>query len=260
MFYSYGLTLALLLLQCGPPTVLWGIFIAPNSLLILIALGSAFFWTVSLIAISVILQGFLRFSPNLVVYALVLIVSVATEEACRFGLFLLYRRGIHFLSEAASKNAGVVVRPQDEMLIAFAAGFGHAVTHSLVFSVAWLPLATAKGVLSSSHCDSMSWASASAFTTSGLFLLHTGSMVVAFDGLKSGRLQSAGVVAAVHLGAGLLTLSNFKGTNCIAVAAIEIMLGIAAMGAAALAVKKHVVSSKKYTRDIHVEVPEETVS
>lgn len=134
-----------------------------------------------------------------------------------------------------------------QMFLAVAFGFGQAAVHSLVFSVTWLPLATGKGVLPVSHCSSMSWAPAAAFTTLGFFMLHTGLMVVAFDGLRSGRLYSAGAVAAVHLGAALLTLTNLKRDSCAAVAATEIMLGMAAIGAAGVVSRRHVSCSREYS-------------
>ncbi len=114
--------------------------------------------------------------------------------------------------------------------------------HSLAFSVAWLPLASGEGVLYNSRCTAMSWAPAAAFTMSGFFFLHTGSMVVAFDGLSSGKPRAAWAVAAVHLAASLLTIVNSGAGACMAVT----VLGGSVMGLAAFALRRQMTRPASY--------------
>lgn len=86
-------------------------------------------------------------------------------------------------------------------------------------------------------------------------MLHTGIMVIAFDGLGSGRLLSGGAVAAVHLGAALLTLLNLQHDSCAAVAATEIMLGMAAVVAAGVVIRRRVSCSREYSHVTQSELP-----
>jgi hypothetical protein len=152
----------------------------------------------------------------------------------------------------------VMVLAYVQSLIAVAAGFGHAATHGLLFSVAWLPLASGKGVLYTSQCHTMSWAPAAAFTMLGFFMLHTGSMVIAFRSLSSGKLYQAGAVALVHMCAALLTLANLSGDHCVAVAVTEFCIGTAVSVAAAVIMRQQVRDAKQYTRVTQAEQSEGT--
>ena len=133
-----------------------------------------------------------------------------------------------------------------QALLALAAGFGHAMAHILVFSLAWLPLASGTGVLQNSRCRAMSWAPAAAFTTLGFFLLHTGSMVVALDGLSAGNWQAAWAVGAVHSVLSLLTLSNLVADTCAVVAGTELVVGAGMMVAAAFVFRRQIVRCTTY--------------
>ena len=113
------------------------------------------------------------------------------------------------------------------MLLAFAIGYGQAVAHALVFSVSWLPLTGGKGVLYAGACRSMSHAPATALTMLGLFFLHAGSTVVAFDGGTHGNLVQAAVPGVVHLLAALLTVLNTWTDSCACLAGTEIAAGVA---------------------------------
>lgn len=119
-----------------------------------------------------------------------------------------------------------------QVLLAFAVGYGQAVAHALVFSVSWLPLTGGKGVLYAGACRSMSHAPAAALTMLGLFFLHAGSTVVAFDGGTHGNLVQAAVPGVVHLLAALLTVLNTWTNSCAGLAGAEIAAGVAMMACA----------------------------
>lgn len=133
-----------------------------------------------------------------------------------------------------------------QALLALAAGFGHAMAHILVFSLAWLPLASGTGVLHIRHCSAMSWAPAAAFTTLGIFLLHTGSMVVALDGLSAGNWQAAWAVGAVHFLSSLLTLANLVADACAVVAGTELVVGAGMIVVAAFVFRRQIVCCTTY--------------
>lgn len=133
-----------------------------------------------------------------------------------------------------------------QALLALAAGFGHAMAHGLVFSLAWLPLASGQGVLYIKSCSTMSWAPAAAFTVLGFFGLHTGSMVVAFDALSRQKLHRAWAVGVVHLAAALLTLTNRAADACSLVATVELVLGTCMMAAAAFVFRTEMVAPVTY--------------
>lgn len=229
-----GLTAAAALLQLGPPLVLYCALIAPKSLLILVSLGSAFYWATTVLLISALLRGFLPLGPSVLGYASLVSLAVIAEEAARYGLWLLHRRAVRMLQHLASKNPGWTFLKSDEVRMAFAAGFGHAAVHMLVFSVSWLGLTSGKGVLYTRTCTAMSFAPAAAYIGLGFFFLHCGSMVMAFDGLAGGRTWQAVAVAAAHLAVSLLTVLNVAGDSCVAVTAVEVAAGCAMLAWAAL--------------------------
>lgn len=120
-----------------------------------------------------------------------------------------------------------VIRPTpcEQVLLAFAIGYGQAVAHALVFSVSWLPLAAGRGVLYAGACRSMSYAPAAALTMLGFFFLHASSTVVAFDGAARGNTWQMAAPGVVHLAAALLTVLNVRLNSCAAVGGIEVAIG-----------------------------------
>ena len=122
-----------------------------------------------------------------------------------------------------------------QVLVAFAVGYGRAVAHALVFSVSWLPLATGKGVLFTPTCGSMSWAPAAAFTGLGFFLLHAASLPLACTGLAEGKAAQAYAPGVLHLAAALLTVLNVAFDSCVVVAATVLLLGTCMLAASAAA-------------------------
>jgi Aph-1 protein len=123
--------------------------------------------------------------------------------------------------------------PPQQVLLAFATGYGQAVAHVLVFSVSWLPLTAGKGVLYAGACSSMSYALAASLTMLGIFFLHAGSTVVAFDGASHRHRVQAAAPGIVHLAAALLTVLNVRFNSCAAVGGVEVAMGVAMMAWAA---------------------------
>lgn len=226
-FGDASLTAAVMLLQCGPPLVLYICLIAPRSLLTMVTLASAFVWASVLLLLSPLLRGLLADDASPARFAVIVVIAVAFEEAVRWWLYRIHRRASHLLEDLATKNPSWRFGPADEVLLAFAIGYGQAVAHALVFSVSWLPLTGGKGVLYAGACRSMSHAPAAALMMLGLFFLHAGSTVVAFDGRTHGNLAQAASPGVVHLLAALLTVLNTWTNSCAGLAAVEIAVGVA---------------------------------
>ena len=68
----------------------------------------------------------------------------------------------------------------------------------------WLPLYAGEATLYTDACPAMPWFLAGALVALAFALLHTFSMVVAFDGLARGRRRQAAAVPTAHLVAALL--------------------------------------------------------
>ena len=68
----------------------------------------------------------------------------------------------------------------------------------------WLPLYAGDATLYLDACPAMSYFLAGALITAAFALLHTAAMVVAFDGLQTGRRERWACVPAAHLAAALL--------------------------------------------------------
>ena len=68
----------------------------------------------------------------------------------------------------------------------------------------WLPLYAGEATLYTDACPAMPWFLAGALVAAAFALLHTFSMVVAFDGFNRGRRRQAAAVPAAHLVAALL--------------------------------------------------------
>ena len=74
----------------------------------------------------------------------------------------------------------------------------------LCMARSWLPLYAGEATLYTDACPAMPWFLAGALVALAFALLHTFSMVVAFDGLSRGRRRQVAAVPAAHLVAALL--------------------------------------------------------
>ena len=78
----------------------------------------------------------------------------------------------------------------------------------------WLPLFQGDATLYLDPCPRMSYFLAGALIALAFNLLHTFSMVVAFDGMSKGKRGRWAAVSAAHMAASLLVRTCFPFCSC----------------------------------------------
>lgn len=205
-----------LLLGFGPIIIVFLFCIARKSLLVLLCLASAFYWLVTLFVISCLFRGFEPLSASVGPYLGLTIVAVLAQEAARLGVVKFHGLSVNVLEKIARDETGGSLTISDRFSLSLTHGFGHGAVHSLFFFVCWLPLSLGDGTIYLDTCPHMSYYLVGALSTLGFAALHTGSMVVAVDGLERRDLKQGLMPAGAHLAAALLTLVNFTPNGCLA--------------------------------------------
>ncbi|EIE26907.1 Aph-1, partial [Coccomyxa subellipsoidea C-169] len=221
------------LIAGGPGLAIFWTFLRRKAFLVLLILACAFGWLVGLLLTSMLFRGFVPLENHTGALAAALLVGVAVQEAMRLGCWQLHRKLVVALGQVAEKmeGAGRITR-EDEQLLALAQGWAHGATHSLFFYYSWLPLFLGKGTFYLDECPQMSYFLAGALLTLAFNLLHTFSMVIAFDGLREGKRERWAAVPIAHLGAALLTLVNLRPNGCLGSVPLLLLLGLGSAVAA----------------------------
>ncbi|PNH10066.1 Gamma-secretase subunit APH1-like [Tetrabaena socialis] len=213
----------LIFLGLGPGIAFFIVVIARKSFLVLLSLFSAFLWLIVLLFTSAIFRGFLPVAEQTGSYAGVLAASVVIQECVRYGVWRAHRKTVETL-ETMARASGHRFTLLDRLYMALAWGYGHGATHCVFFFLSLLPLTASKGTYYIDACPQMS-----IFMVAALYSLAFGTilaclMVIAFDGYMSRSPALVLGVAAVHMGASMLTLLNFQANGCIA--AMPALLGL----------------------------------
>ncbi|KAK9815371.1 hypothetical protein WJX72_002392 [[Myrmecia] bisecta] len=216
-----------LLLAGGPPVVLFCAFVARKSFLVLLTLASAFIWLVSLLIIAALFRGFVPLSPSAGPFAALLVVAVLIQECVRYGVWRLHGVTVQSLEAAAHDMVGTRLTATDKMSMALTYGLAHGGTHSVFLYLSWLPAALGDGTLYTDACPHMSYFLAGALLSLAFFLLHTFSMVVVFDGYRTGKKERRFGPPVLHMLAALLTLASFARNGCLAAVPILLAVGVA---------------------------------
>jgi anterior pharynx defective protein 1 len=230
-----------LLLGAGPLAVLVFAAVARQSFLLLLFLGSAFYWLTTLFVISAAFRAFAPLTPAAGAYAALVAVAVGVQELARLALWRWAHvpalRALRAAARGRRRPAGAPspgVTASDELAMAVTHGAAHATVHALFFFVAWLPLALDDGTLYAAACPQMSFYLAGALLTLGFSALLTGASVLAFDALARGAPArwEAAAPAALHAAAAFSTLASFAPGGCVGAAAAALALGAGAAAAA----------------------------
>lgn len=218
----------------GPGLAIFWTFFRRKAFLVLLILACAFCWLVGLLMTSLLFRGFVPLESHAGALAAALLVGVAVQEVMRLGCWALHRKLLVALGQVAEKmeEAGRISR-EDEQLLALAQGWAHGATHSLFFYYSWLPLFLGEATLYLDACPKMSYFLAGALITLAFNLLHTFSMLIAFDGLREGKRERWAAVPIAHLAAALLTLVNLRPNGCLGSTPLLLLLGLASAAAAA---------------------------
>lgn len=222
----------LLFLGCGPLAVVFVLCLASKSFLVLLALGSAFYWLCTLLLISALFRAWAPLEPSPGPYVGLLLVAVLIQELARVGIWRFHKLSCRVLNRIAQEQHDAPLSVADRFGLALAYGFSHGAVHSAFFFAAWLPLALGDGTIYSAACPRLSFYTVGALSTLGMAALLTGAMVLWLDGLERRDAKQAVLAPATHLAAALLTLANFADDGCLATVPL-LLAGGAAVAAAA---------------------------
>lgn len=203
------------LIALGPAITIFISSIAQKPFLILTVLVSALLWLVSLIAASIVWRAFLPGNPSWVFLPMV-ITAVALQEVVRPLYWRLYLKVEKSMNVLATKLSKPQLNYVDRLEIALASGVGHGAVHAVFFGLSILSPAFGPATYYTQSCKHMPLFLVSALTTLAFFLLHTFSMIIAFNAYTYGNRSQQLFVPAMHLGASLLTLINLFPNGCTA--------------------------------------------
>ncbi|KAL2488988.1 Gamma-secretase subunit APH1-like [Forsythia ovata] len=214
------------LLALGPSLSLFIAVIAKKPFLILTLLSSTLVWLISLIVLSGLWRAFLPFkTASLWPYALIILTSVAFQEALRPLFWRIYKRLEDMLDAVADRVSKPRLFITDKMQIALAGGMGHGVAHAVFFCLSLLTPSFGPGTYYMEKCSQMSFFLVSAIIALAFVTIHTLSMVIAFNGYAEGNKVDQYIVPVIHLIAAMLTLINLAHGGCII--SIPLLYGMA---------------------------------
>jgi len=210
------------LLAFSPAIALYIQVISTNARLIILTIGSAFFWLVAMLLASIwwIIIPSLRH-----VWFWTILWTILFQELLRFLFFMLYSKSEKgFIRK--NQTTKLTTHP-DNFKAALAFGMGSGITHSLVTYITILWEALGPGTYFSPSCPSVSLFLISAILSCIFILFHILWSIVAFDGFKQRDYLKIASVPICHIIASYLTLLNLPGANCIASVILLVVLLIA---------------------------------
>ncbi|CAO3641596.1 unnamed protein product [Cunninghamella blakesleeana] len=217
-----------LLTAYGPILSIFFLFIARNAQHVLLTVASAFFCLIALLISSVIwylAKDIQTVQPISIIY------SVGIQELFRWFYFLLIKRTEPVLNLVTKYPKS----PFNRFIFAFVAGYGYALTTSLVSYISLLVQSIGPGIIVCPSCPNASIFLISAITTTLFSLLHMAWMTVAFDGYTSknwiGYIKIIWVILS-HYGASYGSLMNSSSISygCIYAILIDLFILIISCG------------------------------
>lgn len=224
MAFSAGIGYALLAL--GPALSLFVSVIALKPFLVLTVLTSALVWLVSLIILSAIWRAFLPIGSSPGLLFLLLFTCVAFQEAIRPFFWKLNKKVEAFLNILAEKMSKPRLQFTDKMQIALAGGLGHGVAHAVFFCLSLLTPSFGQATFYVESCSQMPLFLVAALVSLSFLVIHTFSMIIAFNGYEDDKKVFQLFAPALHFMASFLTLVNLLPGGC--VAGVPLVLSCAA--------------------------------
>ncbi|KAG6554329.1 hypothetical protein Mapa_004245 [Marchantia paleacea] len=213
MTFAGGLGYALIAL--GPGIALFFTVIVSKPFLILTLIASILSWLVSLVLVSSVWRGFLPGESSAWVYIPLLLSAVGCQEAARLMFWHLYSRVEDILNKIAVRLSKPRLHAVDKFEIALAFGLGHGLAHVIFFCVALLTPAFGPATLYVNSCTQMPFFMMAALTGLGFLLIHTFSMIIAFDGHAEGKKSQQFFAPGMHLLVSFSTLANLAQGGCV---------------------------------------------
>jgi anterior pharynx defective protein 1 len=204
-----------LLITFSPALALFILIITRSSQLVILSLGSAFFWLISILLTSIF---WYIIPPLKTTYAFIIPFSVLFQEVFRWLFWLIYDKAYNrgALANDPSKPSNFLAS------LAIGWGIGTASALILFASVVWH--GSGPGFLPAPACPSLSLFYLSALTALLFTLLHMALSVLAFDAYTRRVWWRVAFVVLAHLTASYLTLLNEAGGSCYA--ALFSILGV----------------------------------
>eukprot|EP01090_Pellita_catalonica_P012083 TRINITY_DN254_c0_g1_i1.p1 TRINITY_DN254_c0_g1~~TRINITY_DN254_c0_g1_i1.p1 ORF type:complete len:251 (-),score=15.98 TRINITY_DN254_c0_g1_i1:53-805(-) len=227
------LFLGCVLVAFGPAFALFILFISKSGQLIVLSIGSSFFWLLSIVCSSIV---WIVFAPVRKYYPFIIPFSVILQEGMRFIFYKIYMKaGERGFTEGVSEKLGLQQsRSLDYFSSALAIGFGFGLTHAVIMYGSVLVWATeGAGTLVTLACPQISLFLLAAIFALAFMTMHVFFSVISFDAFKESKwknfvLKSGGMVIG-HLVLSFLTLLNQQGGNCYA-SIILVYLVLAVIG------------------------------
>ena len=129
-------------------------------------------------------------------------------------LLFLCRRLQDMLDAFADRISKPHLHLTDKMLIALAGGLGHGVAHAVFFCISLLTPAFGPATYFVDRCSRVPFFLLSAIIALAFVIIHTFSMVIAFNGYTEGNKVDQYFVPIVHVVAGMVTLVNLAPGGC----------------------------------------------
>ncbi|KAJ8458157.1 hypothetical protein OPV22_031083 [Ensete ventricosum] len=207
--------LGYVLISLGPALSLFVSVIAKKPFLILTLLASMLFWLISLIVLSGAWRGFLPLkSASWWPYVILIITSVGFQEATRLIFWKLYKKLEVILDAFAEEKFRSRLSWTDKMQIALAGGLGHGVAHAVFFCLSLLTPSFGPATFFVDRCSHMPLFLVSAIISLGFMIIHTFSMVIAFNAYAEGNKLNQITIPIIHILAAVMTLINLAPGGC----------------------------------------------
>eukprot|EP00250_Pteridium_aquilinum_P000529 c10594_g1_i1 orf=258-1016(-) len=203
------------LLALGPALSLFVSLIAAKPFLVLTVLTSALVWLVSLIILSAVWRVFLPIGSSPWLLFLLLFTCVSFQEAIRPVFWYFYKKVEEMLNTLARRLSKPELQYSDKMQIALAGGLGHGVAHAVFFCLSLLTPSFGPATFYADSCSRMPLFLVAALLSLSFLIIHTFSMIIAFNGYDDGNKGFMLFAPALHFMASLLTLVNLLPGGCI---------------------------------------------
>ncbi|KAH7306659.1 hypothetical protein KP509_22G023800 [Ceratopteris richardii] len=201
------------LLALGPAFALFVSVIAAKPLLVLFVLTSALIWLVSLIILSAFWRAFLPIGSSWLL-VLLLVTCVSFQELIRPVFWFSYKKLEGLLNALAQRMSKPELKYYETMQIALAGGLGHGIAHAVFFCLSLLTPSFGKATFYVDSCKQMPLFLVAAMLSLSFLIIHTFSMIVAFNGYDDGKRSLVVFAPAMHFAAAFLSLVNLFQGGC----------------------------------------------
>jgi len=210
-----------LFIALSPAVAVFVLVVAKSPRLIILTIGSSFFWLISILLASI---WWKIISPFQSVYYWIIPWSVLFQELIRFAFYKLYMKAEKgFVAKRSQQTAHLTTHP-DELKASLALGLGMGLTHSFITYVTVLWEAIGPASSFSPACPNVNLFLTSALLSLCFILLNVFWTIISFDGFRRRSWLKMGGVVGSHLIASFLTLLNVKGGSCYTAIILEFIL------------------------------------